>query len=64
MEPIEKPESAIQPTPVPDEAGTRLELTPEQKLLVEGWEKAHGRKMTEQEIRFAVELWNSTVGEL
>lgn len=59
MEPI-KPE----PTPVPDEAGTRLELTPEQKSLVEGWEAAHGRRMSEKEIIFALEVWTNTVGEL
>jgi hypothetical protein len=46
------------------ETGTELNLTAQQKLLVEGWEKAHGRKMTEQEIKFGIELWNATVGEL
>ncbi len=45
-------------------AGTEIVLTAEHKALIEGWEKAHGRRMTEQEIRLGVELWNSTVGEL
>jgi hypothetical protein len=64
MEPIKERESATQPTPDPDEAGTRLELTAEQKGLVAGWEAAHGRRMTEQEILFGIELWTKTVGEL
>jgi hypothetical protein len=63
MEPT-KPETATQPTSVRDEAGTPLKLTAKQKALVEGWEIGHGRKMTDQEIRFAVEVWNKTVGEL
>ncbi len=53
-----------QPSEPTAETGIRLKLTAEQRLLVEGWENAHGRKMTEQEIRFGIELWNSTVGEL
>ena len=46
------------------ETGTELNLTAEQRSLVEGWEQSHGRKMTAQEIRFGIELWNATVGEL
>lgn len=64
----ENPESASHSNPPKEEftneTGTELQLTAEQSSLVEGWEQSHGRRMTEQEIRFGIELWNSTVGEL
>lgn len=62
------PETDTAPKPPQTESttanGNKLTLTDEQKLLVEGWEQSHGRKMTDQEIQFGIDYWDTTVGEL
>jgi hypothetical protein len=59
------PEKPSQPAPAnTTPTGIRQKLTPDELLMVQGWEKAHQRTMTDQQIRFAIAEWNATIGEI